>query len=272
MASLLCPVCKNTLLKNEKSLSCAAGHNFDLARQGYVNLMRGGGTKKGHGDDRLMVRARTAFLEGGHYDCLADRVAKLASEHVQDGDCVLDVGCGEGYYSCRVKQELERAGKRIDLCGVDISREALIAFSHRTKDATLAVASVSSLPFGDASVHLLLNLFAPQSNEEFLRVLAPGGTLLCVFPLEEHLFGLKRAVYDRPYENPPPDYAPEGFSLLHREDVRKTLALNSEEDIRNLFFMTPYYYKTSREDQEKLLSLSQLETPIAFGIFLYEKL
>ncbi|MBQ2253491.1 MAG: methyltransferase domain-containing protein [Clostridia bacterium] len=272
MASLLCPVCKNTLLKNEKSLSCDEGHNFDLARQGYVNLMRGGGTKKGHGDDRLMVCARAAFLEGGHYDCLANRVAELASEHVQDGDCVLDVGCGEGYYSCRVKQELERAGKRVDLCGVDISREALIAFSHRTKDATLAVASISSLPFESGSVNLLLNLFAPQSDEEFLRVLAPGGKLLCVFPLEEHLFGLKRAVYDVPYANPAPDYAPAGFRLIHREDVRKTLVLDNTDDIQNLFTMTPYYYKTSRADQEKLRLLSHLETPLAFGIFLYEKI
>jgi 23S rRNA (guanine745-N1)-methyltransferase len=271
MSDFLCPICREPLFLQGRSLCCEKRHSFDLARQGYVNLVTGGGTRHAHGDDRAMVRARTAFLSLGHYDVLCDALSRLVVEQSPELAVLLDAGCGEGYYTCRVKDALGQAGKRARVIGIDLSREALIAFSRRDKEASLAVASIADLPVESESVDVLLNLFAPQADAEFLRVLKRGGKLFCVFPLEDHLFGLKERVYENPYLNPNPEYAPQGFRLICREDVHANLHLTSAEEIQNLFLMTPYYYKTSRRDQEKLSALKELITPISFGIFVFEK-
>ncbi|MBQ7160733.1 MAG: methyltransferase, partial [Clostridia bacterium] len=105
----------------------------------------------------------------------------------------------------------------------------------------------------------------------FLRVLKPGGILIRAVPCEDHLWGLKKAVYDRPYLNAPPAYSPDGFTLLERNEVRRTAVIDNAEDILSLFMMTPYYYKTGRDDQQKLNSLSRLETEFSFSIFVLKK-
>lgn len=270
MSPFICPICSGALVLREKSLRCETGHCFDVARQGYVNLLRGK-TAKDHGDDRRMVEARSAFLSGGHYDLLADEVAQIAVQNYSGKGLLLDAGCGEGFYTCRAAKALTEHGCAPSVVGVDISREAVLAAARRKGGISLAVASVAALPLADASCELVLNIFSPQADAEFLRVLRVGGRLLSVFPLEDHLMGLKRAVYENPYENPPPRYLPEGFRLKEERQVRSTLKLERAEDVQNLFLMTPYYYKTSRADQEKLSRLQALETPISFGIYLYEK-
>ncbi len=273
MPELKCPVCGDLLHREERTLRCRKGHCYDVARQGYVNLlMSNHSSSKRHGDDKAMVAARSAFLEQGYYDILRNAVCAAAVEHTGESVELLDAGCGEGFYTAAVKKTLEAAGKTCHACGVDISREALIACAKRQADITLAVASINHLPLPNASCDLLMSIFAPDDAAEFHRVLRPGGTLLRVVPLEDHLMGLKAAVYDRPYPNPPPQYAPEGFAPPERTDVRDTVLLRTNEDIRNLFLMTPYYYKTGRRDQQKLDSLASLETEIAFGIFCYKRL
>ena len=107
--------------------------------------------------------------------------------------------------------------------------------------------------------------------EEFLLVLKPGGYLLRVVPMERHLFELKAAVYDRPYENPPAEPAVEGFRLLRTQTLRKTITLSSNEDVQALFLMTPYYYKTGAEDQQKLAAVPSLRVTTEFLIAVCQK-
>lgn len=272
MPEFQCPVCGGVLLRAEGALRCARGHSYDLARQGYVNLlMSARSSEKGHGDDSLMVSARRDFLDRGHYNALCRALCQTAVSLCGDAAQILDVGCGEGFYTCAIKSALAEAGKRCSIMGIDISKKALIAFSGRDKNVALAVASAAALPVSDASCDLVLNVFAPGSDGEFRRVLKAGGHLLCVFGLEDHLMGLKEIVYEKPYPNPAPNYRPEGFRLVKQEEVRRTLVLKERQDIQNLFRMTPYYYKTGRADQEKILSRDRLETPISFGIYVYEK-
>ncbi len=263
-----CPVCGLPLAREGRSLKCEKGHCFDLARQGYVNLWRSNqSSAKRHGDDTLMVAARQSFLDGGYYAILKDAICRLLSR-LPENARVLDVGCGEGYYTAALRQSLGQ-GSRV--AGIDISRQALI-FAHRRDSALeLAVASSAQLPIEDGSVDAVLSVFAPLSEAEAERVLKPGGLLLRALPLREHLMGLKRAVYDTPYENPDPEEAFGSFRLVERVEARGTLVLDDNQQIRNLFCMTPYYYKTSRADQEKLAALEHLETELAFGLFLYEK-
>lgn len=269
MPTLKCPVCNLPLSQAERTLRCANGHCFDLAKQGYVNLLMSN-RASGHGDDKKMVLARKEFLDRGYYSCLRDKLSSLAVTHTGAHVELLDAGGGEGWYTAGVKDALIAAGKTCSACCVDISKDAL-KWAAKRGGMTLAVASVSALPVSDASCDLLLNVFAPDHEAEFFRVLKPGGVLLRAVPLEDHLMGLKSVIYDTPYHNPAPVYAPQGFTLLERVEVHKTITLTDASDIQNLFLMTPYYYKTGKADQEKLLKTERLTTELAFCIFAYQK-
>lgn len=272
MSGFSCPVCGGPLIRGDRTLSCGKGHSFDLARQGYVNLLRSNrSSAKRHGDDRAMVQARTAFLEAGYYAPLREALCELALRYTGEQVKLLDVGCGEGWYTVGLKAALEEQGRTCTAWGIDISREALIQCARRDRTLGLAVASVNALPVPDGSMDLVLNVFAPNDDGEFHRCLRPGGVLLRAVPLEDHLLGLKEAVYDRPYRNPAPEYQPQGFTLLERREVRGRITLKSREEIVSLFRMTPYWYKTGREDQEKLDRLDSLETQIGFCIFCHRK-
>ncbi len=268
MSLLICPVCGEPLLREERSYTCPRGHSFDIARQGYVNLLRSNqSSARRHGDDKPMVLARQAFLERGYYLPLREALCRAAERYAPAHGALLDAGCGEGWYTAAVRATRPNA----PALGVDISKEALIQAAKRRAGLELAVASVSALPVADGSCGAVLSVFAPDAPEEFRRVLAPGGVLLRVLPLEEHLLDLKAAVYDTPYPNPPAAYAPAGFRLLERLDLRDVITLEDPADIQRLFLMTPYYYKTSRRDQAKLAALPRLETRIAFGVFILSR-
>lgn len=271
MLNLTCPVCGGELLRAERTFRCEKGHCYDIAKQNYVNLrMSSQSSKKRHGDDQLMVRARQRFLDAGWYAPLRDALCELAAAYAEGGD-LLDAGCGEGYYTSAVREALAAAGKPGGTVGIDISRAALIAAAKRDAALTLAVAGVNALPVADASADVVMNIFAPNDDAEFARVLRPGGLLLKAVPLERHLFGLKAAVYDKPYLNPAPDYAPAGFVPAERRDVVGEITVAPQEMIEALFMMTPYYYKTGAADQAKLRERSSLTTEIAFGVLAFRR-
>lgn len=272
MPKLKCPVCGALLERAERSLRCGKGHCFDVAKQNYVNLlMSKRSSSKRHGDDRLMVKARKDFLEKNYYLFLREEICRLAALYCPEGRSdLLDAGCGEGWYTSALRETLESRGG-CSAVGVDISKEALMAAGKRDKSVTWAVAGINSLPVPDESCDIILNVFAPHDDAEFMRVLRPGGIVIKAMPLETHLWGLKKAVYDKPYLNGPAEYTPEGFESLCRSEKREMLSLDSTEDIQNLFMMTPYYYKTGREDQAKLERLESLETEAHFAVCVVRK-
>ena len=143
--------------------------------------------------------------------------------------------------------------------------------SKRVKNSSFAVASAFSLPFAENSADCVLSVFAPSAYEEFYRVLKSDGKLIKAIPLEEHLWELKCALYKEPYKNNPEKRNDELFKLISQKEIKYKIKLTEKDNIENLFKMTPYYYKTGREDAEKLLSLDSLETTVHFGIEIYEK-
>lgn len=272
MAGFLCPICGTPLTETPRGAQCVSGHSFDRAKQGYVNLLLSQSSRsKRHGDDKLMVRSRTAFLEKGYYSSLRDALIAAVLPASSPAPVILDAGCGEGWYSEGLDRALRKTGKTPEILAVDISKEAVIAASRRNRNWKLAVASLFSLPVADGACDFVLNIFSPLAAEEYWRVLKPGGLLLRAVPLERHLWELKAAVYDRPYPNPPEDPVLPGFRLQEKREIRTVIRLEEPEDIRSLFRMTPYYYKTSAADQAKLDRLTNLETTLEFGLLSYQK-
>lgn len=260
-----CPVCLQILTKSNQSYRCENNHCFDCAKSGYVNLNSGKNSTKIHGDNKLMVQARTAYLEKGYYSALIDSLINLLSDY--SFTAVADCGCGEGYYTRQIKYHFINS----TVFGFDLSKDAVLNASRHDKESTYAISSIFNLPLFDESVDLVTNIFAPIANDEFQRILKRKGLLLTVTPGPRHLFQLKELIYRTPYLNDVSFLSDERFQLLKSQLCQSQITLNSAEDIHNLFVMTPYYYKTSIEDKKKLDSLTQLTTEIEFSIQLYTK-
>jgi 23S rRNA (guanine745-N1)-methyltransferase len=185
---LRCPYCRGHLTRADGSLRCPAGHNFDIARQGYVSLLDA--ATSGGGDTAAMVRAREAFLATGHFAAVAAALADAAAAGIGDGQrsggpsCVADVGAGTGYY---LAAALERIPGSVGLA-LDVSRHAL----RRAARAHPRIGAVGCdawhpLPVADGAADVILNVFAPRRGAELRRILRPDGRLLVVTPAPEHL-------------------------------------------------------------------------------------
>ena len=268
MADFICPVCGLPLNLSEKVYRCENNHCFDKSKFGYVNLLRSNSSSaKRHGDDRLMIRSRRDFLSKGYYSVLLDELCDVCGKYAPEGTLLIDAGCGECYYSSSI---LERFPS-YSAIGADISKDAL-EFAHKRGTAfPLCVASISDLPFENGKADIILSCFAPGSPAEFSRILKDDGILIKVVPLEDHLFSLKSAIYEKPYANEKPDTGEVGFELLEFREIRRDIYLDNNDDIMNLFRMTPYYYKTGREDQQKAEALDEITVCAAFGIAVYRK-
>jgi 23S rRNA (guanine745-N1)-methyltransferase len=190
LAHLRCPHCAAGLALDGASVRCAAGHAFDVARQGYVNLAPAGRPPL-RGDTAAMVAARAAFLGAGHFDPIADAVAAQARAAAGVAGCVADLGAGTGHHLARV---LERLPDRVGLA-LDSSRFALrrAARAHRRIGA-VACDAWRALPVRDATAAVVLSVFAPRGAEEIARILAPGGALVLVTPTDRHLAELVAAL------------------------------------------------------------------------------
>jgi 23S rRNA (guanine745-N1)-methyltransferase len=250
--------------------TCSGGHSFDRARDGYYNLLLSnvGGT---HGDNREMLEARRRFLDTGAYKPLADKLSELVLLDFPKGGYLLDIGCGEGYYTSAVSARLNDADKRPSIYGFDISKDGVRMTAKRDKSLFLAVASAYKMPFADESFDVALNVFSPLALEETVRILRHGGRFVMAIPDVNHLFGLKCALYQTPYKNKPESPELEGLDLVAVERVHYTLSLRSAEEINALFMMTPYAYRTPPESRARLLSMSSLETEVEFVVFVYQK-
>ena len=268
--NFLCPVCRNPLTKENHSLKCQKGHCFDISKYGYVNLLTKGG-KKGHGDDKIMVNARRSFLSKGYYGHLKTALCREVTKYIKPNTAILDSGCGEGYYTAGICDAVSEV-KSINIYGIDVSKEALKIASKSCSNADFAAVSAYCLSFEDKSIDMLISIFAPLALEEFQRVLKNDGIFITVIPLENHLFSLKKAVYDTPYKNKPEPTELNGFELISSQIISKDITLQSNEDIKNLFMMTPYYYKTSARDQEKLNHIDKLEVETEFMLLTYKKM
>ncbi len=269
-----CPVCQMPLLSPQeqtgqssaaKGWHCENNHSFDRAKEGYTNLLLAHQKNSSDpGDTKTMVTSRRAFLSAGHYQPLADKLTGVLGQHLKSGACVLDSGCGEGYYL----QQLFEQRSDLLLFGIDISRDATKLASRQLKESSFAVASNFNLPVLPASVDAVLRVFAPGDNEEVIRILKSTGILVIVSPGPRHLFSLKTLLYKEAQEHTPPDQ-PKGFDLLDEQQVSYQLEIQGNSAIKQLLSMTPFYWKGDRAAKAKLDEAESLSTEVDFVIRVY---
>lgn len=278
---LICPICGSKLNTYDKSLVCAGHHCFDIARQGYVNLLTVQQKHSLHpGDTREQVLSRRAFLEAGYYAPIAEaliitskelmvnlkeisvtsnEVKVISNELISNSKEIttpgelLDVGCGEGYYSARLAGALG-----MHLTGMDISREAVRCAAGKYKNGLWLCATASHIPVADHSCDLLTSLFALTMPEEFRRVLRPDGYFLQVLAAEDHLLGLKSIIYDQLIEKPK-DTVPDvpGFTLVKSVPIRFTFTVEGEQ-VENLLSMTPHVFRIGKDGAQRLRETTSL--------------
>ena len=273
MSLFRCPVCGAPLTREERAYRCGAGHSYDIAREGYTYLLPPNQKHSAApGDDKGMAAARREFLSKGYYAPLLNTLCNEISARSGPADTILDAGCGEGYYTGGIYRCLLAAGKQPQMAGIDISKFILRTAARREKDIEFAVASSYHLPLADGCADVLLDCFSPLALEEFRRVLKPGGFFFYVVPAADHLWELKRVLYDKPYPNEEKETPYESFSYETIVPVEDTVTLESQGDIHNLFQMTPYYWKTPKAGAERLAALDTLTTRISFRIHIFRKL
>ena len=266
---LRCPVCDAKMTANDNLRLCHCmgqkAHSFDFSRSGYLNL---GGAHAGEGDKKPAIIARRKFLDFGYYSKLSDKINDILDS--LPSKQVLDAGCGEGYYTNRMAQ-----GRSV--LGIDLSKDGIDYGARRAKQLSMtanvgfAVASVFNIPVSDAQMDVVVNIFAPCAEDEYCRVLKPGGYLLLVGAGEQHLMGLKTVLYENPYTNPGRTDLPQKMTLIEKFRLQTEITVIGTEMIDALFSMTPYYWRTSMQDRQKLIQLHALTTELDFDIFLFRK-
>lgn len=254
--NILCPVCKNILIKSNNSYKCINNHNYDISSQGYVNLNMH--NSQNTGDNPQMIKARNSFLNKGYYDFLLQEINKELSEN----ESLVDLACGEGYYTSKFICK--------DKVGIDLSKQGLKIASKNDCNTTYILSSIFHNPLQDKNADKIITIFAPIAKQEILRLLKDTGRFILVKPNEDHLIELKQAIYDNPYLNEIENIDIDGLVIDKELKIKQETILNNE-DIQNLFLMTPYYNTTSIQDKNKLNTINELKITFSFIIDIYKK-
>lgn len=259
-------------------LRCERGHSFDIAREGYVNLLPG----RHPGDTKEMLRARRAFLEAGYYQPLSDAIDGIVLRHLStrgtmSGQAtILDAGCGEGYYLGRLQEALLGAGEfSYRLVGMDISKEAIRIAAKRYPELLFVVADLKQhFVLLDQSINVLLNIFAPRNSPEFARVLIPGGILLVAIPTPEHLLSLRALLslltIQEQKEQQVAALFSEEFELIEAKTIAYHMRLNRQA-IEQIVMMTPNYWHMDEEMRKVMQRQEAVQTGAAFTLLVFLK-
>jgi len=272
--NLACPIDGERLEFDEKQLVCENGHAFDIARQGYVNLLPVQHKRsKQPGDSKEMVVARTQFLNSDVYEPIANKLAEITFAQMTDNPvsnkeiCLMDAGCGEGYYFDYLFNYLKgkEGGSDLAFIGLDISKPAIMESAKRNKQISWIVGTNRQPPVADVSVDIILCVFGFQSFEGFHKILKSSGKVILIEPGPDHLKELREIIYTEVKRTDPPDLlqAEEmGFSMQETQSLQfKTGAINNEQ-INNLLLMTPHFYRANKEGREQAANLQTLDLTV----------
>lgn len=304
MSLFICPLCQSPMQPAPDTWRCdgslnpkQTSHPFDVARQGYVNLLPVQQKKsKAPGDSQASIEARKRFLNAGHYEKLQTLItqqmqqllASVAEEH--DSVSWLDVGCGEGYYT----QAMTQLDTIDTLIAADISKPALVELAKVSKAAgslwyqqdkktsvkTTAiyplVTSAAHLPLRAHSMNGISSIFSPILPTAFADVLTDKGYLIIAKPDAGHLASMRKALFDDVREHDSDKFLQElssDFTLIDTHRVSANISL-SASDLADLMTMTPYAYRAKSEKRQALLAHVEKEafvTEAKFVIYVLQK-
>ena len=177
---LLCPICQQVLSHQQKDWFCKNNHHFDEAKEGYLHVLPG--QKKDHGDEKTMVKARSNFLETGHYSFLRDYLIALTRQFPHQS--LVDFGCGEGYYT--------RTFIADEKVGIDAAKSAIKHAAKNDPFTQYLVASFFQNLLEESSQDIVITCFAPIAKDQVVRILKPKGIFIVVTPAQKHLWQLKK--------------------------------------------------------------------------------
>jgi len=266
MHDLRCPLCHQPLLQNTQGVACVNRHQFDRAKEGYFNLLP---VQNKHsrepGDAKEQLQARRQFLRAGFFDPLKIRLQELLPATTST---LLDIGCGEGYFTAGFSEVLPQA----QVYGVDIAKAGVRLAAKTAQDKTGLVYSVASsfdLPLTNESMDVITRIYAPSKDAELYRVIKSGGMLVIVAPGEDHLLGLRARIYKdvRPHALP---MTPEGFAVVEHHRLKSDLRVKERDLCAALLAMTPFAWRLAPELRDSILS-SELHDTLDFTISVYSK-
>ena len=256
---LICPVCGDELQlggPQMRSLACSAGHSFDLAKQGYVNLYRG---KPMNEYTKESFQERQVILQRGMYAHLLEEICSFLRKTSESGTeadekkVLVDAGCGEGYYTREIAQQFDG----LELYGTDLSRDSIQLAAGTANgmgagpaDIKWFVSDISKLPVADGSVDYVLDIFTSANYQEFQRVLADDGYLIKIIPGEGHVKELREAAKEQLYhkeykERKGAAVFAEQFELVEQKVVSRTFSVSPKE--RDIFIrMTPLLFAVDK--------------------------
>ncbi|OBT15987.1 23S rRNA (guanine(745)-N(1))-methyltransferase [Vibrio sp. UCD-FRSSP16_10] len=223
---------------------------------------------KNPGDSKEMMQSRRLFLESGHYQALQQKLAVTLSQYMSDtaNPTVLDMGCGEGYYTNEMANTL---GENAQVYGLDISKVAIRYASKRYPNCHFSVASSYKMPFADHSLDAIVKVYAPSKEQELLRCLKPGGLLITVTPGARHLFELRELIYQevRLHEEQADTF--EGLQLIDHIKLNYPMKLDNGLAFE-LLQMTPFAWKATEQLQQQLKSLDTFDCQADFNLHVYK--
>lgn len=277
--NLACPIDDLRLNTHEKYLACDNGHVFDIARQGYVNLLPVQHKRSKYpGDSKEMVAARSQFLNSGIYAPIAKMLAEISSAQISGNEdvCILDAGCGEGYYTDVVFNSLKEKEGSGDLSfiGLDISKPAITVAARRNKLISWIVGTNRQPAVTAASIDIILCVFGFQNFEGFTKPIKSGGKIILVEPGPDHLKELREIIYTDVKKSAPqePYHIEEmEFSIKDRQFLNFKTQVNNNQQIKNLLIMTPHLYRATKEGRESACNLQKLDITVDVVFSLFEK-
>ena len=260
-----CPVCQENLTLVESSLKCNNRHSFDLAKFGYVNLAPQ--IKQSANYDKENFQNRQEILESGFYQAILEVVSDLLSNS-KNAKTILDIGCGEGFYS----RKLQESHLDKTFYAFDISKDSvqIAAKSEPNWAVNWFVGDLARLPIKDASMDILLDIFSPANYGEFRRVLSKDGILIKVIPTKNHLKEIRQKVQDqltnKDYSNQDiKEHFQEHFTILSNQTASLTKTITADQ-LQALLSMTPllFHVDQSKIDWSQLTEIT-IEAEVLVG-------
>jgi len=271
-----CPVCSGQMqMINLQSLICINRHCFDIAKQGYVNLLSL--AKKTKYDKRMFEYRRRMINKSGFFDPLNDVISNKIINQLRNNEqtSILDAGCGEGSHLTKIQEKLFRKTNSVLAVGIDISKEGISSASAEYSNAIWCVADIANCPFANHRFNFILNILSPANYSEFQRLIADDGMVIKVIPERDYLKELRDIFYEgsekQVYSNEfTLDHFNEHFEVTDVESVRYQVNLG-ESDIQPLLGMTPLSWGTTTERLQKIQEMNLQQVTMDFKILIGKK-